>query len=411
MPPAGRPPRSLTILLSAVFVVMIGFGMTVPVLPFYTERITAGEDLSTGAIVFHIGLLTAVYPLMQLLFAPVWGKVSDRIGRRPILLFSVAGYIVSQLLFGIANSLWLLYLARLIGGALTSATVPIASAYIADITDEDDRGRAMARLGAAVSLGAVVGPALGGALSRTSIHSIWSWGHLSLDSFAIPFFAAALLGIVSLAIVWLYLPESLGSRKLMANAQSPSARSRKFLVVLLIGLVSQFALAAFEGTFAVFSQSRLGFGPLEVSVVFIVCGSVMTLFQAVGVGLIARRLSEIRQLPVGLLLMGLGIIGLTLVKGLSGSVAVVVLIASGLSLIAPNVSSLTSKTSRRSQVGAGLGLQNSFNSLGQALGTFVGLALFAIEPLLPFPLTGIVLLGFGVTLFFTPLSTSEAGHQ
>src|SRR3970282_257203 len=130
------------------------------------------------SIVLHVGLLTGVYPLIQLIFAPLWGRWSDRIGRRPLVLIGIAGYVIAQVLFGLANSLWLLYAARIIGGMLSSATLPVAAAYVADMTTEEERGRGMAWLGTAVSLGVVVGPALGGMLSRRDWDLNLRFGHL-----------------------------------------------------------------------------------------------------------------------------------------------------------------------------------------------------------------------------------------
>jgi len=164
--PFNETITQLFVLLACVFVVMIGFGITLPVLPFYVERLAVEGGASRQTIVLHVGLLTGVYPLVQLIFAPLWGRWSDRIGRRPIVLVGIAGYVLAQVLFGLANSLWLLYAARTIGGILSSATLPVAAASVTDMTTEEERSRGMAWLGTAVSLGVVVGPALGGMLSR-----------------------------------------------------------------------------------------------------------------------------------------------------------------------------------------------------------------------------------------------------
>lgn len=153
--------KRLFVLLACLFVVMIGFGITLPVLPFYVERLAQAEGATRQAIVMHVTLLTAVYSLGQLVFAPVWGRWSDRMGRRPLLLMGLAGYVIAQVLFGLATSLWLLYAARVLGGILSSATLPVSAASVADATTDVERGRGMAWLGTATSLGVVVGPALG----------------------------------------------------------------------------------------------------------------------------------------------------------------------------------------------------------------------------------------------------------
>lgn len=182
--------KHLFVLLACLFVVMIGFGITLPVLPFYVERLALDAGAPQQSIVLHVTLLTGVYALMQFIFAPLWGRWSDRIGRRPLILIGIAGYAVSMVLFGLATSLWLLYAARVLGGILSSATLPVSAAYIADTTTDKERGRGMAWLGTAVSLGVVVGPALGGLLSRQDWHLNWRIGHFRVDSFSVPFFAA-----------------------------------------------------------------------------------------------------------------------------------------------------------------------------------------------------------------------------
>ncbi len=197
------------VLLACLFVVMIGFGITLPVLPFYVERLALAAGASQQAIVMHVTMLTSVYALMQLVFAPLWGRWSDRIGRRPLILVGIAGYVVAQIMFGLSTSLWLLYLARIVGGALSSATLPVSAAYVVDLTTKEERSRGMAWLGTAASLGVVVGPAIGGVLSRRDWHFNWSVGHFVIDSFSTPFFAAATLGLLTLFSALRWLPESL----------------------------------------------------------------------------------------------------------------------------------------------------------------------------------------------------------
>lgn len=131
--------KDLFVLLACVFVSMIGLGITLPVLPFYVERLAISEGASRQSLAMHIGLLTGVYALGQLFFAPLWGRWSDRIGRRPLLLVGITGYSVGQILFGLATSLPLLYAARIFGGALSAAILPLSAAYVADLTTEKGR--------------------------------------------------------------------------------------------------------------------------------------------------------------------------------------------------------------------------------------------------------------------------------
>lgn len=400
----------LFVLLACLFVVMIGFGITLPVLPFYVERLALESGASQQSIVLHVTLLTGVYSLMQLIFAPLWGRWSDRIGRRPLILIGIAGYVIAQVLFGLSTSLWLLYVARIVGGILSSATLPVSAAYVVDMTTTEERSRGMAWLGTAASLGVVVGPALGGLLSRRDWHINWSAGHFTVDSFSIPFFTAAFLGLLTLIAALRWLPESL-PRPLEPGTSSAEGGSEnvkndwRTLVkdlspLLALTLAGQFALTMFEGTFALFAQAKFDFGPTEVGYVFVVCGLVMTVFQAGAVGFLAGRIRELIQIGVGFALMGSGIALLAIAPTKFYVFAFVALLAFGMAFIAPNLAALISKRGGDKQAGASLGIQNAANSLGQAGGPILGGALLIWQINAPYLLSGAVLillaLGIGI---------------
>ena len=385
--------KRLSILLACLFVVMIGLGITQPVLPFYVERLALGRGASRQAVAMHVGLITGVFALGQLLFAPVWGRWSDRTGRRPLLLIGIAGYAVAQVLFGLATSLWLLYVARMLGGILSSATLPVSAAYVADMTTEEERGRGMAWLGTAVSLGFVVGPALGGTLSRRDLHFTARFWCFTLDSFSIPFLAAAALGLLALFAAIRWLPESLVAHAPRAPDEDTDWRrlGRSLGPLLGLSLVGQFGLAIFEGTFALYAQAKFNYGPVEVGAVFVVCGLVMTVFQVGAVGLLAGRIREIYQIGAGFGLIGTSL-ALLVVANTKLSVFVVVgLIALGTAVISPNLAALISKRGGGRHVGAALGAQNAANSLGQAAGPLLGGALFAWQMNAPYLLSGALL--------------------
>lgn len=188
---------------------MIGFGLMLPVLPFYIEQMALTENGSSQAASFHFGALTGIFALMQFFFAPVWGKLSDRIGRRrPFLIFGLAGNIIALIFFGSGTNLLMLYIARILNGVFSAAVLPIASAYVADVTDESMRGRGIAWLGTAVGLGVVAGPALGGFLSRLNWQASFSFGPATISNFSLPFLAAAALSAITLFVVLKWLPES-----------------------------------------------------------------------------------------------------------------------------------------------------------------------------------------------------------
>ena len=394
--------KHLFVLLACLFVVMIGFGITLPVLPFYVERLALEAGASQQSIVLHVTLLTGVYSLMQLVFAPLWGRWSDRIGRKLPILIGIAGYVIAQVMFGLSTSLWLLYLARIVGGILSSATLPASAAYVVDMTTKNERSRGMAWLGTAASLGVVVGPALGGLLSRRDWHFNWSVGHFKVDSFSIPFFAAALLGLLTLFAAMRWLPESLPKTSLhdtnSAKDKSETAKTDWWTLVktlfplLGLTLAGQFALTMFEGTFALFAQAKFNYGPVEVGYVFVVCGLVMTIFQAGAVGFLAGKISEMIQIGAGFALMGTGIALLATAQTKFFVFAFVALLTLGMAFIAPNLSALVSKRGGDGQAGASLGIQNAANSLGQSGGPLLGGLLFIWQINAPYLISGAVLL-------------------
>src|SRR5680860_88425 len=177
--------RIFLVLLS-LFVVMLGYGILLPTLPYYTERLALKDNLDKDLINFHIGMLTSIYPLFQLLFVIVWGKLSDKYGRKPLIVIGLIGFVVMNVLTGLATSLTMLYIARIIGGIFTSSVIPVSNAYLSDITSVKRRTKIMAWSGVAISSGVIFGPVLGGFLSQTNLHLKYSFGVFHLDRFSVP---------------------------------------------------------------------------------------------------------------------------------------------------------------------------------------------------------------------------------
>ena len=193
--------KALPILFLVMFLVMVGFGIIIPVLPFYAEEI--------GASPTELGWLMAVYSLMQLLFAPMWGKISDRIGRKPVIAIGIAGLSLSFFITAVSTELWMLFAARIVGGILSSANMPTVMAYVADITNEENRGKGMGIVGAATGLGFIFGPAIGGMFSKMSL--------------TLPFYVAGTTAAVTFLLVLIILKESLTKEhKLLQAKKKPS---------------------------------------------------------------------------------------------------------------------------------------------------------------------------------------------
>lgn len=394
--------KHLFVLLACLFVSMIGLGITLPVLPFYVERLALADGGSRQAVAMNVGALTGVYALGQLFFAPVWGRWSDRVGRKPLLLIGIAGYVVAQVLFALATSLWLLYVARILGGILSSATLPVSAAYVADMTTEADRGRGMAWLGTATSLGYVVGPALGGTLSRRDLHFAARFWHFRIDSFSIPFFAAAALGLLVFFAAMRWLQESLPPSSISVGYEGTESGWRKLTQnmrrLLVLALIAQLALTIFEATFALYAQAEFKYGPVEVGIAFVVCGLVMTVFQLVAVGSLTKHVSATCQIAVGFALMGTSFALLVAARTELFLLGLVGLIALGMAFITPNVTALISERAGIRRVGAALGVQNAANSLAQLSGPLVGSALFVWQPRAPYLLTGLLLVPIAVAM-------------
>ena len=380
---------------------MIGFGITLPVLPYYAERLHKIDEISREATVIHVSLLTSIYALMQLILAPLWGKWSDQLGRKPLVLIGLVGSAIAQALFGLTTSLGILYIVRGIDGILSSAALTAATAYMSDMTTEQNRSRGMAWLGTAISLGVVAGPAVGGLTARRDLHLNVSFGHFILDSFSLPFFVAAALMLLTFFAAIFWLPESLPPQWDSTSAnQSPirwHSLENKLLMLLGLTTIGQLGLTVFEGTFALYSQEKLSYRPIETGLVFMICGLVMAVFQTVAVSYFSGRLSTTRQIALGFSLMGVGSMLLLLVRTLPYILGTVGLLAFGVSLITPNLSALISKQGNQ-HTGTVLGMQNAASSLGQVSGPMLGGILLAWRIDAPYLVAGVILLGIGLKL-------------
>ena len=393
----SRISRPLELLLACVVVIMIGYGVTLTVLPYYAERIhgLAGSDQRLLAL--HVGLLTSVYALAQLVTSPFLGRIGDRVGRRPLLLLGLLGMGVTQVVFGLVTSLMALYALRILGGIATASVLVSATAYVADSTSDQDRSRGMAWFGTAVSLGLVAGPLLGGLLSRPGM-AVWVGG-VVIDGYSLPFFVAGLLALGIFLVAWRALPESLHPRRV----RSPHAVEDGFLVVPRLGILlsfvtaAQFGLALFEGSFVLYSQSRLGLDSGRASLAFFVCGSVMAVLQALVVVPLSRVVAPLAQVALGFTVMGAGMIALAATRDFPLVLVSIGVLALGTALVTPNLSALVSLRSLH-KTGTALGLKSSASSLGQFMGPLTGAVLLGWRPESPFLLGGALLGGLGIAI-------------
>jgi DHA1 family multidrug resistance protein-like MFS transporter len=372
--------RKMLILSLCLVVVTLGSGMIIPIFPFFVENLGAGGR--------ELGLLLATAATMEFIFAPAWGRLSDRRGRKPVLIVGLLGSAIIMLLFGLSTELWMLFASRGLAGVLTAATIPAAMAYIGDITSDEERGGGMGVIGSAMGLGVIMGPGLGGLLAEKSLST--------------PFFIAAGLSLAALFIMIMFLPESKKVEPVESTEKVQLIRLGELKEALLgpvggllaLSFLLSFGLSNFDSVFGIYALERFGYGPQQVGVLMMVMALVTILGKGLLTGPATRRWGETSVIGASLLAGSVGYLGLLMADGYA-----LVLLTTGFfilsrTLLKPSVLSLTSK---RSNIGHGvsMGLCNSFMSLGKIVGPIWAGYAFDID--LSYPYIGgsvILLLSF-----------------
>jgi len=386
--------KAFLILSLALIVVMLGFGMVIPIFPFYVEKLGAGGT--------ELGLLVATSALLEFLLGPMWGSISDRFGRKPILIIGLFGYAISAFLFGISTQLWMLFAARALSGILSSATITSAMAYVGDITSEEDRGDGMGKIGAAMALGLMIGPGAGGWLGKESLST--------------PFFIAAGMSVVAMLLVAFFLSESISAIKTQPKSkfQLPQLKSLWGALrggpvgyLLLLVTLFSFALTNFEAIFGLYALDKFGFGAEQVGMILMVVAVVSTVGKALLTGPVTRKWGESATIKASLIAGSLGYLVL-----LAAWDFYTILVATGFfilskTLLRPATFALISKQSPKSQ-GTSMGLSNSFMSLGRILGPIWAGFVFDLNVNLPY-LSGslFMLIGFFFSLIILKSGKSQ----
>lgn len=358
--------NALPILFAVMFLVMVGFGIIIPVLPFYAEEI--------GASPTQLGLLMAVYSFMQLLFAPIWGRVSDKIGRKPVIMIGILGLSLSFLMMAWSTELWMLFAARIVGGILSSANMPTVMAYVADITSPEDRGKGMGIIGAATGLGFIFGPAIGGVFSEQSLN--------------LPFYLAAASSLLTFFFVMVVLKESLTpeQRKAQETGKKPSlieALKGPNSILFILQLFVSLSLAGLEATYAYFAAATAGLEAVQLGYIFMIMGLAQAFVQGGLVGKLTKRFGEGFVIQLGIVVSAIGFSLILFTDNFFTAALFLTIFGIGNGFIRPGVSSLLTKTSSAGH-GSVTGLLSSFDSLGRIVGPPLGGLLFSITIGLPY---------------------------
>ena len=345
--------RPLVVIFLTIFVNLVGFGIIIPLLPFYAETF--------GASPLAIGLLFASFSFSQLIAAPVLGELSDRYGRRPVLIFSLIGTAFSFAMLAVAQSLVMLFAARIVDG-LSGGNITTARAYIADVTAEHDRPRMYGMLGAAFGLGFIVGPALGALFSYIS--------------YTAPIWAAAVITVVATVLAWIWLPETV--HRAHAGVGSPWKAVRELggrpQLRLLFGIdfIYWMSFAVYQTAFALFGARRFGFDASHTGYLLSAFGVLGVVVQGVLVGPIVHRFGVRQTLGAGLILAAGGWSGSALTHSVPVFVAMLVPSAFGIGLCNATLSALISNAAAPHEQGRVQGAAGALESLGRTLGPVWG---------------------------------------
>lgn len=382
--PGGKEkfPPALIALLAVVFINLVGFGVVVPLLPFFARSLNAPE--------WQITLMFSAYSFGQFFAEPFWGRLSDRIGRKPVLLITLLCNTLGYLALAFAPNIWVAIGVRMFTG-LGAGNVSTVQGYIADVTPPERRAGRMGLVGAAFGLGFIVGPALGGLLTREGIGRI---------GFQIPLFVAALLAFLSATGVLLLVKESrvhtAAQTTSGAKALAALGEARRHPVisrVLLVTLIYMAAFSGMESTFGLWAHARFGWGAREVGLSFMVVGTVSAFSQAILTGRLARRFGEARVLAFGMLLFGASLLLQTISPIAILVPAIMAFGAFGMALAMPNISSMISQASPPGRQGALLGLNMAAGSLARMFGPIAaGAAFSALGHNWPFWIGGVLVI-------------------
>ena len=352
--------RSLWILMAAAFVDMLGFAMVFPLLPFYARRL--------GAQDWIIGPMLASFSIAQLASSPLWGRLSDRTGRRPVLLIGLTSSALGYLVFGFANSIWLLFASRIVQGA-GGGTTGVIQAYVSDTTDPSQRARGLGWLSAATSAGVMIGPAIGSLATH--------WGPMAPGIFA------AALCVLNVAFAWRFLPESKpahahGPKRSIRAAvwhvvRHPAAPAPRLIWIYAVGMG---AFTSMSAVIALYLNGAFGITEKTIGWIFLYIGALSVVMRAVILGWLVDRIGEARVMRIGALLLAGGLALYPVPHTIWLAALVIPLVPMGTALLFPSVTALASHRADPKELGQMMGVQQAFGGVARVFGPMWSTAVF-----------------------------------
>jgi len=368
---------ALYVLMFNMFIAMAGIGLIIPIMPAYLDTFgVAGQAL---------GFLIAMFAFSQFLFSPIAGDLSDKYGRKNLIIIGLVIFGLSQLVFGLATELWVLYLARFFSGLGSAFLVPPMMAFVADITTEEERGKGMGLLGAAMSLGFMIGPAIGGFLAEVSLR--------------FPFYIATIAALVSASISFFVLPNTkptiiksdIPIKRENLLQQMKRSTATPYFVMLIVVFVFSFGLANFQATISLYVDKKYGFTPGEIAVLITTGGFVGVIVQTFVINKLFKRFGELRVILVNLVVSAVAMMSVLFVDGFWPILIVSSVFFTAASLLRPAVNTLISKQAGSEQ-GFAAGMNNAYMSLGNMVGPALAGVLFDINMSFPYIAGTVILL-------------------